>query len=411
MKTILRIFSFALWVILVGLWPADAAAQVGGIGPCVSPSLGNIFGPLPGGAAVRAAMIKRTIRCLRASGQAPATGAAAGNGRFITFDPPGSTFTNPSAIAADRTITGYYIDASGVQHGFVRTPTGSFTTFDPPGSTLTQPTSIAPTGEIAGIYCVTAAPGCAFGFAPNHGFVRASNGTFTTFDAPVPNIFASIYTLFGGAPPSINPAGAIAGTYFDASSTEHGFQRAGNGALTTVDAPGALSTEVLAINPSGLLVGDSFNSTTSRFLPFLRAPDGSFTTIDSPDFCFFGFTIPTGGINPAGAVAGSAEDPSCSIPVGFLRTPDGKVTTFSVPGGIVFVDSQAINPAGAIAGAFLVKVPFQTRGFLRTPDGTLTAFDVAGSFATWATGINASGVITGWWLDANGAAHGFLRLP
>ena len=214
-------------------------------------------------AAARAALIKRTILCLKATGQAPAAGAPAGSGRFITFDPPGSTLTGPSAIAPDGTIIGHYCDTAACAsqfglvgaHGFLRSPTGSFTTFDPPGSTLTWPTSIAPTGEIAGAYCVVVAPFCVFGGASNHGFARASNGTFTTFDAPVPNIFASIYTS-GGAPPSINPAGAIAGTYFDVSGAEHGFLRAGNDAVTTIDAPGAALTEVLAINPSGTLVGD-----------------------------------------------------------------------------------------------------------------------------------------------------------
>ena len=345
MKTILRIFLFSLWAALIGFWPADAAAQAGRLGPCALPLPGYIFGPLPGGAASRAAMIKRSIKCLRASGEAPAAGAAAGSGRFITFDPPGSAFTNPSGIGPDGTVIGYYTDAGGVQHGFLRTRTGSVTSFDPPGSTLTQPTSIAPTGEIAGVYCVTAAPGCAFGFAPNHGFVRASNGTFTTFDPPVHNIFASIYT-FGGPPPSINPAGAIAGTYFDASGAEHGFLRASNGALTTIDAPGSTgNTEVLAINPSGVIVGDLFCCAG-----FVRTPDGSFTTIESPSICP-GTSIPTGGINPAGAIAGSTADPSCSVNLGFLRATDGTITTFGVPGAI-FVEPQAINPAGVIAGGF-----------------------------------------------------------
>jgi hypothetical protein len=400
MKAILRILSFSLCATLIGLWPAGSMAQSGGLDPCAFPSPGNIFGFASGGAAARATIVKRTIRCLQARGQLPATGAAGGSGSFITFDPPGSTHTNPSAIAPDGTVTGYYVDAGGVQHGFLRTPTGSITSFDPPGSTLTQPTSIAPTGEITGVYCVAGAPGCTF-FAANHGFVRASNGTFTTFDAPVPNLFASIYTLFGGAPPSINPAGAVAGTYFDESGGEHGLLRAGNGTLTTIDAPGSTgNTEVLAINPSGVIVGDLFCCAG-----FVRTHSGSFTTIESPDICP-GTSIPTGGINPAGAIAGITADPSCSVTLGFLRAIDGTITTFGVPGAI-FITPQAINPAGVIAGGFLTSA---FHGFLKTPDAALTAFDVPGSFGTWATGINASGVNTGWYFDANGAAHGFLRL-
>ena len=245
MKTILRIFAFSFWVALLGFWPGDGMAQTGALGPCALPSPGNILGLLPGGAAARAAIIKRTILCLKATGQAPATGAPATGGRFVMIDPPGSTGTTPSGITGDGTSTGSYTDASGVPHGLLRTPTGRFTTFDPPGSTFTQPTSISPTGEIAGAYCDAAA--C-------HGFVRASNGTFTAFDPPGTMSF-SIY-IPGGPPPSINPAGAVAGTYFDASG-EHGFLRASNGALTTIDVPGTQGfTEAIAMNPAGSIVGD-----------------------------------------------------------------------------------------------------------------------------------------------------------
>ena len=46
---------------------------------------------------------------------------------FITFDPPGSTFTVASAITATGTIIGFYTDASGV----MRKRGGTFTIFKP----------------------------------------------------------------------------------------------------------------------------------------------------------------------------------------------------------------------------------------------------------------------------------------
>lgn len=49
-----------------------------------------------------------------------------------------------------------------------------------------------------------------------HGFVRAVNGSITTFDPP-----GSVLTLAGG----INPMGTITGQYFDASGVSHGFLR------------------------------------------------------------------------------------------------------------------------------------------------------------------------------------------
>jgi hypothetical protein len=401
MKIIVRISLFSLWAALIGFWPGDAGAQIGAPYPCVFPLAENPLGMAPGGAAARAAMMIKRTKCLQATGQLPAAGAAAAGGGFVTVDPPGSTSSSPSAITPDGTIAGYYSDADGVQHGFLRSPSGSFTTFDPPGSALTYVTSITPSGDIVGVYCETA--NCARGQI--HGFVRAKQGSFTTFDAPGSG--SVLGPIYSSLPPSINPAGAIAGTYRDASGNEHGFLRANSGALTTIDVPGA-STEVLAINPSGVIVGDFCDQTTC-FTGFIRFRNGSITTIDTPgSLACGGASIPTGGINPAGAVAGATSDPTCSVGLGFLRTPDGTITTFSPAAGqnVFFVQPTAINPAGSITGYFGIP----NGAFLRTPDGAITMINVSASL-TFPSAINPAGAIVGIYYDANGVQHGFLRLP
>lgn len=209
---------------------------------------------------------------------------------FVTFDPPGSTFTWPSAITAAGVVVGSYTDSSGVQHGFLRERNGSFTTFDPPGSTFTTATAINPAGTITGAYNDAA--------GVTHGFVRTRDGTITTFDAPSGVIGNSIY-LNNGPPPSINPSGVIAGTYsvFVPSFTEHGFLRERNGTVTTIDVPGSTFTEVLAINPAGTITGD-FSNTTVAFHGFLRTRDGTFITTDFPYSPVNGAGIPV-CINPA----------------------------------------------------------------------------------------------------------------
>jgi hypothetical protein len=129
---------------------------------------------------------------------------------IITFDPPGSQFTLAIAINPHGTIAGLYGDSVS-SHGYVRARDGSFTTFDVPGAgpDKGQCESINPAGTIAGIYST--------GLFPNlvsHGFVRASNGAITTFDVPGAGTgsFQGTYAL------NINPAGTIAGFYFDASN-------------------------------------------------------------------------------------------------------------------------------------------------------------------------------------------------
>jgi hypothetical protein len=54
-----------------------------------------------------------------------------------------------------------------------------------------------------------------------HGFVRASEGTLTTFDDPD----AGTGGFQGTVAKSINSAGDIAGYYVDASGVSHGFVR------------------------------------------------------------------------------------------------------------------------------------------------------------------------------------------
>ena len=96
----------------------------------------------------------------------------------------------------------------------------------------------------------------------------------------------------------------------NASNVTHGFVRAANGTLTTFDIPGAQYLQVYAINPAGTLTG---YYTTPTFHGFLRAPDGALTTIDVPGSAGTGGTA----INPAGTVTGIFFD-AAGVLHGFL---------------------------------------------------------------------------------------------
>src|SRR5215472_7998407 len=76
---------------------------------------------------------------------------------FITIDVPGAQETQAFGISKAGAITGEYLDASNVYHGFVRASDGTITTFDVPdaGGGANQGTfgvSINDTGTIAGNY-------------------------------------------------------------------------------------------------------------------------------------------------------------------------------------------------------------------------------------------------------------------
>src|ERR1019366_9013562 len=103
------------------------------------------------------------------------------NGTITTFDPTfctaGSTAViGSSAINNPGAVIGFCTDGI-IQVGFLRDPLGNFTEIDPPGSTLTQVNSINSSGQVAGYYYVSS--------SVSDGFLRASDGTFTTFPAPV----------------------------------------------------------------------------------------------------------------------------------------------------------------------------------------------------------------------------------
>jgi hypothetical protein len=102
-----------------------------------------------------------------------------------------------------------------------------------------------------------------------HGFLRAPGGTFTTFD--VPGAGTGPFQGTGFVEDAINPAGAIAGTYIDASGTAHGFLRAANGTITTFDPTGSVNTYPSSVNPAGVIAG-SYLDASGASHGFLRIP-------------------------------------------------------------------------------------------------------------------------------------------
>jgi len=100
----------------------------------------------------------------------------------------------------------------------VRTKQGAITTFDVPAAGTgafqgTLPESINPSGAITRQYLDAS--------GVNHGFLRDKHGVITTFDAPGAGTGAGQGTF----PTTNNPSDAITGYYMDANSAFHGFLR------------------------------------------------------------------------------------------------------------------------------------------------------------------------------------------
>ena len=359
--------------------------------------------------------------------EADVSGAAKG-GTFTVFDVPGAgtgflegTFAlgiNPAGA-----ITGYYQDADFGYHGFVRAADGTITTFDAPDDVGgTFPQGINPAGTITGYY----QDADFFG----HGFLRSPDGVITTFDPP-----GSIFT----SAISINPAGAITGNYEDEKTVIHGFLRAPDGTFTTFDAPGAgtgflQGTYASGINPWGEISGCYIDARAVGHHAFIRARDGALTTFDVPNSTnlYCGLPPQVGAslgfaINPAGAITGNYFEPIQGNPYGsdyrgFLRTPKGDFKTFDAatyPACCIFTYGSAINPAGVIAG-FYIDGFGVNHGYVRGTDGTITTLDAPGAgtspvegeaTGTVASAINPAGRVAGSYADQNVSYHGFLWVP
>ena len=103
-------------------------------------------------------------------------------------------------------IVGFYIDSSGILHGFLYSG-GTYTTLDDPlGTNGTDALRHQQAGQIVGYYIDSN--------DMSHGFLY-SGGTYTTLDDPL----GTKGTVASG----INDAGQIVGYYFDSSGMEHGF--------------------------------------------------------------------------------------------------------------------------------------------------------------------------------------------
>lgn len=307
------------------------------------------------------------------------------DGKLKTFEAPGAdttagnfngTFVN--AINDAGAVTGFYDDASGGSHGFLRSPEGAFTTFEVTGSTpgTTTPNALNLEGAIVGFSADQNGV-----FRP---FLRRANGTFVTWSVPGECNATPATGCFGSAAFSINIFGTTSSGFEDDSGNfvDHGLLRSADGRLTTFDVPGAGS--------------------------------GSYQGSGCP-----GCSRP---LNVFGVNAGFFIDGN-NVVHGYLRSPTGKYTKFDVPGegpqGLgCFADcSMGLNDLGAITGSYLDKNNV-FHGYIRSPDGKFVTFDAPGADmnpgdfnGTFPVSINDAGMVSGYYIDSNNVFHSFVCLP
>lgn len=312
------------------------------------------------------------------------TGAVAGNyidfafnyhgflrdahGNISTIDVPGDGGgTVVSAINDTGTVAGNWCNATfTVCPGFLRDRFGNITSFDAPGDVNgTFPGAILDNGTVTGFYYDAS--------FNEHGFLRSADGTINEFDVSG----SQSTTAY-----SINPNRSVAGTYVDTNG-HHYFERTRNGTLIPFDIPGGMGGnlggffgigQVVSINPEGAITGSYFqpisgNPLGGNYQGFLRHSDGSFDTFYAADYqpcCIWTFTL---DMTPDETIAGFEND-GYNVNYGFIRTRDGNVTLFQAEGAGTG-DGQGTVPLsmnnGRIITGFYVDSAAAYHGFLRIP--------------------------------------------
>jgi hypothetical protein len=336
---------------------------------------------------------------------------------ITTFDPLGSYGTQPWSISDTGWITGDWYDVNGVERGFVRAPDGTITTFDVatvvPGTTGCQGCEINSKGEVAGCFWNS--------IGNSTGFRRTPDGKITPiYGAPD----AGTGPNQGSMAMALNDAGLILGQDTISDTLQYSLLVTPDNHFIIFNPPGTTWSwggMESALNPAGAAIGGYVNLTTEVYYGYVRAPYGAITELIAPSAGSGEGegTFPE-GISPNGTIVGFVQD-NHELTHGFIRTPDGRYALFNVLGAGTVPDTWEgtyafdINQAGTITG-WWADANWTVHAFLMTPDGRITSFDgpnasTAAGLGTQPYAINSAGAITGFYYDSSGISHGFLGLP
>jgi uncharacterized membrane protein len=211
----------------------------------------------------------------------------------------------------------------------------------------------------------------------------------------------------------VNASGAVVGVA-DSAAIE-----LLKGAPTKLAPPGAMSSAALGISDDGVIVGQLVDA--SGKTPGFVDMGGTFTTVQPTAKSM---VTNVQGINDMGVAIGFYSEDGTTQHGFVYDTASGTTTLLADPstprtakGGLVLTQFLSINDSGQAAGyyqttdgsqyGFVYDVASMTYRFLDHPK----AAPVMGVQVTQITGIDDSGEIAGFFVDAAGAQHGFVASP
>jgi hypothetical protein len=217
-----------------------------------------------------------------------------------------------------------------------------------------------------------------------HAFIRSADGqSFDIFQYP-----GSFYTVGLG----INDQGDVVGLYSTQPGSILPYLRTADGVYTSLNIPLAEGHPIsyLTINDSGQLVG--YYQLDTTFHSFLCVNAGqSCSPLSIPQTN----TTVAKAINNLGQVTGYVS--MGATIKGFVLNPDGSFQTFSAPDATSSTIVTGINDLDEMVGTY--SGPSGNHAFLLSLDGSsYLSFDARNESpgSTFPTGINGSGIISGY---------------
>jgi hypothetical protein len=259
-------------------------------------------------------------------------------------------------------------------------------------------------------YAEFGSPASPVGFQMNFGFDPTTGAT--TITNPQQVYFpGSQYTV----PSKVNDAGQIVGLYVDSAGKQHGFLLA-KGRYSSLDFPGAVSTEALAINnwPVPTIAGDYVDA-VGKVHGFVDI-GGLFLPINAS----FATNLSVTGINDLGELVGDYDlggqmgtaqtfgfqgFAGLLAPLNFPNTSTSPATTSTL--------LHAVNNKGEIAGTAEIQFSnlLRINAFLEG-GGNFQPLQAGldGFIADQALGINDAGILVGSYQDLAGV-HAAIAIP
>lgn len=225
------------------------------------------------------------------------------------------------------------------------------------------------------------------------------NYSFRTVTFGDPNV--SFTQLLG-----INNNNVIAG--YHNFQQNQGFTLVLPNAFQTENFPNSMMTQVVGIN-NNLTTAGFYVDFSGKTHGFFRTSSGSFTTVDYPgapsSTSFNQLLSQNDYYEAAGYYSASIANTTPDIPYIYDEV-GGVFHVLTIPGAVGGAQATGINNSGVVVG-FFIDANGVNHGYILNR-GIFMPLDFPGSTFTQALGLNNRGQVVGTYQDAAGQSHGFV---